>query len=53
MCALQEIPVHIISDGFDYCIRRILSGANKRIAAYLRAGAFAPRIWKSRLSVAD
>src|SRR5712672_3807318 len=38
MCALQEIPVHIISDGFDYCIRRILSGANKRIAAYLRGG---------------
>ena len=38
MCAMQHIPAHIISDGFDYCIRRILSGANKRIAAYLRGG---------------
>jgi 2-hydroxy-3-keto-5-methylthiopentenyl-1-phosphate phosphatase len=38
MCATQNIPVHIISDGFDYCIRRILSGANKRIAAFLRGG---------------
>src|SRR5258708_40155096 len=38
MCAVQHIPAHIISDGFDYCIRRILSGASKRIAAYLRGG---------------
>jgi 2-hydroxy-3-keto-5-methylthiopentenyl-1-phosphate phosphatase len=38
MCAMQQIPAHIISDGFDYCIRRILSGANKRIAAFLRGG---------------
>src|SRR5258708_20984795 len=26
MCAIQRSPAHIISDGFDYCIRRILSG---------------------------
>lgn len=38
MCAMRNIPAHIISDGFDYCIRRILSGANKRIAAFLRGG---------------
>ncbi len=38
MCAMQHIPVHIISDGFDYCIRRILSGAGKRVAALLRGG---------------
>src|SRR5258708_29748450 len=25
MCAAQQVPVHIISDGFDYCIHRILS----------------------------
>src|SRR6266581_2829588 len=38
MCALQHIQAHIISDGFDYCIRRILSGADKRIAGFLGAG---------------
>ena len=38
MCAMQEIPAHIVSDGFDYCIRRILSGASKRVAALLRGG---------------
>jgi 2-hydroxy-3-keto-5-methylthiopentenyl-1-phosphate phosphatase len=38
MCAMRDISAHIISDGFDYCIRRILSGANKRIAAFLRGG---------------
>ena len=38
MCATQHISTHIVSDGFDYCIRRILSGANKRIAAFLRGG---------------
>jgi 2-hydroxy-3-keto-5-methylthiopentenyl-1-phosphate phosphatase len=25
MCAAQQVPVHIVSDGFDYCIQRILS----------------------------
>ena len=38
MCATQNIPAHIVSDGFDYCIRRILSGASKRVAALLRGG---------------
>src|SRR5437588_9690912 len=38
MCAMQDIPVHIVSDGFDYCIRRILSGASRRVAALLRGG---------------
>ena len=38
MCAMQDISAHIISDGFDYCIRRILSGASKRVAALLRGG---------------
>jgi 2-hydroxy-3-keto-5-methylthiopentenyl-1-phosphate phosphatase len=38
MCAMQNIPAHIVSDGFDYCIRRILSQANRRIAALLRGG---------------
>jgi 2-hydroxy-3-keto-5-methylthiopentenyl-1-phosphate phosphatase len=37
MCATQEIPAHIVSDGFDYCIRRIL-GASKRVVALLRGG---------------
>jgi len=27
MCAARHIPVHIISDGFDYCIHRILARA--------------------------
>ncbi len=26
-CAEQKVPVHIISDGFDYCIHRILARA--------------------------
>jgi len=38
MCAMEDIPAHIISDGFDYCIRRILCGASKRVAALLRGG---------------
>jgi len=38
MCARQDIPAHIISDGFDYCIRRILSGASRRVAALMRGG---------------
>src|SRR6267142_4367413 len=24
MCATHDLPAHIVSDGFDYCIRRIL-----------------------------
>lgn len=38
MCATHDIAAHIVSDGFDYCIRRILSGASKRVAALLRGG---------------
>lgn len=38
MCTMQQIPAHIISDGFDYCIHRILSGASKRLAGLLRDG---------------
>jgi 2-hydroxy-3-keto-5-methylthiopentenyl-1-phosphate phosphatase len=38
MCTQHSIPAHIISDGFDYCIRGILSGASKRVAALLRGG---------------
>jgi 2,3-diketo-5-methylthio-1-phosphopentane phosphatase len=26
-CARYRVPVHIVSDGFDYCIRRLLSSA--------------------------
>jgi|SRR5215831_1974635 len=26
-CAHYRVPVHIVSDGFDYCIRRLLSSA--------------------------
>ena len=44
-CATHEVPVHIISDGFDYCIRRILSRASKRVHAFLRGS----RICASRL----
>jgi 2-hydroxy-3-keto-5-methylthiopentenyl-1-phosphate phosphatase len=44
MCAAHNIPAHIISDGFDYCIRRILSRA-KRVGILLRGG----RVCASRL----
>ncbi len=37
MCAARQIPAHIVSDGFDYCIRRILS-ASKRASALLPGG---------------
>ena len=38
MCATHHVPAHIVSDGFDYCIRRILSGAGKRIATFRQGG---------------
>ena len=38
MCASQEILTHIVSDGFDYCIRRILSRAGLTASALLRGG---------------
>src|ERR1043166_5449497 len=30
-CARYRIPVHIVSDGFDYCIWRILSRADSGV----------------------
>jgi 2-hydroxy-3-keto-5-methylthiopentenyl-1-phosphate phosphatase len=44
ICAAHNIPAHIISDGFDYCIRRILSRA-RRVGALLRGS----RVCASRL----
>jgi 2,3-diketo-5-methylthio-1-phosphopentane phosphatase len=44
MCAAHNIPAHIISDGFDYCIRRILS-RSRRVGASLRGA----RVCASRL----
>ena len=38
LCAAHDIPAHIISDGFDYCIRRILFRAHKRVHSLLRGG---------------
>ena len=32
LCAAHDIPAHIISDGFDYCIRRILFRAQQESA---------------------
>jgi 2-hydroxy-3-keto-5-methylthiopentenyl-1-phosphate phosphatase len=34
-CAAEEVPVHIVSDGFDYCIRRILSRPSLQLGARL------------------
>jgi 2,3-diketo-5-methylthio-1-phosphopentane phosphatase len=45
LCAAHEIPAHIISDGFDYCIRRILLRASKRVHSLLRGA----RVCASRL----
>ncbi len=36
LCAAANISAHIISDGFDYCIRRILSRAHKTIGSLLK-----------------
>ena len=36
MCAIRNIPAHIVSDGFDYCIRRILGRAGSKVPALLR-----------------
>jgi 2,3-diketo-5-methylthio-1-phosphopentane phosphatase len=38
LCAVHKVPVHIISDGFDYCIRRILSRAQNGLASRLLRG---------------
>jgi 2,3-diketo-5-methylthio-1-phosphopentane phosphatase len=44
-CAGLRVPVHVISDGFDYCIRRILRSAGPRVARALDD----VRIFSSRL----
>jgi 2-hydroxy-3-keto-5-methylthiopentenyl-1-phosphate phosphatase len=35
-CASRRIPVHIISDGFDYCIRRILERCGPDVTRLLK-----------------
>lgn len=35
-CAAQNMPAHIISDGFDYCIHRILSRAGRSLESLMR-----------------
>jgi 2-hydroxy-3-keto-5-methylthiopentenyl-1-phosphate phosphatase len=35
-CSAQGVPVHILSDGFDYCIQRILSRPSLNLARHLR-----------------
>lgn len=34
-CSAQGVPLHIVSDGFDYCIERILSRPSLNLAPYL------------------
>src|ERR1700681_4641617 len=34
-CAARAAPVHIVSDGFDYCIRRILERPSLNLVARL------------------
>ena len=34
-CTARRFPVHIVSDGFDYCIRRILARPSLMLAPYL------------------
>lgn len=34
-CARQRVPAHIVSDGLDYCIQRILAHAGPRVARAL------------------
>lgn len=35
-CALHAAAVHIVSDGFDYCIRRILASVSRDVERLLR-----------------
>jgi 2-hydroxy-3-keto-5-methylthiopentenyl-1-phosphate phosphatase len=35
-CAVHAVPVHIISDGFDYCIQRILSRPSLDLGPHLK-----------------
>src|SRR5262249_19025397 len=34
-CAAERVPVHVISDGFDYCIERILKRPDQNFLAQL------------------
>ena len=34
-CSARDVPVHVISDGFDYCIERILARPSLNLAPYL------------------
>ncbi len=44
-CASHRVPVHIVSDGFDYCIERVLSSAGSRVARALdHVGIFSSRL---------
>jgi 2,3-diketo-5-methylthio-1-phosphopentane phosphatase len=45
-CSGYCVPVHIVSDGFDYCIRRILARAGPRVAR----GLDGVRVFSSRLA---
>jgi 2-hydroxy-3-keto-5-methylthiopentenyl-1-phosphate phosphatase len=36
VCAAFSVPVHIVSDGFDYCIQRILTRPSLDLAAHLK-----------------
>jgi len=47
VCARHQIMTHIISDGFDYCIRRILERPQLQLAGLLRN----VRVCASRLEV--
>ncbi|MER3428015.1 MAG: hypothetical protein C4334_07920 [Pyrinomonas sp.] len=44
VCATDDLPVHIVSDGFDYCIERILA-RERALAPLLRR----VRVWASHL----
>lgn len=35
-CAARGVPVHVVSDGFDYCIRRILARPRTSLAPLVR-----------------
>ena len=49
LCSRRHVPVHIVSDGFDYCIRRILQRCGPD-AAHLLRGA---HVCASRLEPSD
>jgi 2-hydroxy-3-keto-5-methylthiopentenyl-1-phosphate phosphatase len=36
LCAAHCVPVHVVSDGFDYCIQRILERPSLNLGPYLR-----------------